>query len=62
MGEPSTSVLSIMPLEKQKGQRKSLLCIADQLANILTKALPKIEFNLLKEKLGLFKKNFKEEC
>ena len=34
----------------------------EQFANILTKSLPKIKFNLLKEKLGVFKKNLKEEC
>ncbi|KAL5781428.1 hypothetical protein ACOSP7_006457 [Xanthoceras sorbifolium] len=34
----------------------------EQLADILTKALPCAKFNVLRSKLGVFKKSFKEEC
>ena len=34
----------------------------EQLADILTKALPSAKFMELRSKLGVFKKSFKEEC
>nr|KYP38315.1 Copia protein [Cajanus cajan] len=34
----------------------------EQLADILTKALPSAKFNKLRSKLGVLKKSFKEEC
>ena len=34
----------------------------NQLADILTKALPKAKFELMRAKLGVSKKNLKEEC
>lgn len=34
----------------------------EQITDILTKALPCAKFNVLRSKLGMFKKSFKEEC
>ncbi|KAL5746581.1 hypothetical protein ACOSP7_027727 [Xanthoceras sorbifolium] len=34
----------------------------EQLADILTKALPFVKFNVLRSKVGVFKKSFKEKC
>ena len=48
-------------------QRDGAVCLKyckteDQLSDIFTKALPKSKFELLREKLGLVKHWYKEEC
>ena len=53
---------AIREAEKQ-GEVNLQRCNSDmQLADILTKALPKARFDYLKAKLGVSKKNLKEEC
>ena len=48
---------------EKEGEVQLVHCkFEDQLANIMTKALPARKFEILKSKLGVFRKNLKEEC
>lgn len=48
---------------EQNGDVKLQHCSSEeQLADILTKALPSAKFMELRSKLGVFQKSFKEEC
>lgn len=50
--------------EAEKNGDVQLMCYRseEQIADILTKALPCAKFNELRSKLGVSKKSFKEEC
>ena len=48
---------------EKDGEVKLVHCSSDQqIADIMTKALPKGKFEVLRAKLGVSKKNLKEEC
>nr|KYP72830.1 Copia protein [Cajanus cajan] len=48
---------------EKNGDVQLMYCRSEeQLADILTKALPSAKFNELRSKLGVLKKSFKEEC
>nr|KYP36446.1 Copia protein [Cajanus cajan] len=53
---------AIREAEKSKEIRLEHCCSEEQIADIMTKALSKGQFEILRSRLGVLKKNLKEEC